>query len=185
MVSHCFVGPSRADGALADLATPDDRGFCTPSSSHGPRRPCSSPIALLGFGAVSLSIFLAYKRRVAQHNLNRWRRKAIAVIMVTLAAIVIGAITSSLLVLVQHKVFQRLLPSNGWEQLDLGNGNRLFVVFALPLVISALLVSASLFCALLGLYEMEEDREWWVRCGDGCWPSTWCGSLPTQLRSMA
>ncbi len=125
----------------------------------------TSPIALLGFGAVSLSIFLAYKRRVAQHNLNRWRRKAIAVVMVTLAAIVIGAITSSLLVLVQHKVFQRLLPSSGWEQIDLGNGNRLFVVFALPLVISALLISASLFCALLGLYEMEEDREWWVRCG--------------------
>ncbi len=39
------------------------------------------------------------------------------------------------------------------------------MVFAVPMVTLTLMTSCSLFCAVLGIYEMEEDREWWVRAG--------------------
>jgi hypothetical protein len=43
--------------------------------------------------------------------------------------------------------------------------HRLFVAVAPPLVITILLITTSLFCALVGAFEQEEDREWWTRGG--------------------
>ena len=39
------------------------------------------------------------------------------------------------------------------------------MTFGLPLVILIPLLAISLLCGLLGVFEMEEDREWWSRAG--------------------
>jgi hypothetical protein len=46
-----------------------------------------------------------------------------------------------------------------------GDGGRLFILFALPLIWAVLLFASSLFSGLLGIYELEEDREWFARSG--------------------
>jgi len=127
------------------------------------------PIALCGFSVISLSIFLAYRSRISGLRLSRWTGKSAAAIMAAIAALVCSAAISGVLYLLHTKIYKFLLDSSSHSDLlrRHGSDDRLFIVFALPFVLLALMLATSLFCALLGLYEMEEDREWWVRCG-GC-----------------
>ena len=87
--------------------------------------------------------------------------------MVTLTAVVASIITSSLFQLSQRVIFPFLQNPDIKSLHRYAHGDRLYILLALPWVITVLLFSATLFCALLGVYEMEEDREWWVR-GGGC-----------------
>jgi len=73
-------------------------------------------------------------------------------------------LTSGLVYLVEPKGFPLLLPQKSLSHATFDD-SRLLVLLAFPSVLSVLLVGTSLFCAFLGLYEMEEDREWLVRCG--------------------
>jgi hypothetical protein len=130
-------------------------------------------IALVAFLLMGSSIFLAYRERVTGRMVS-WGRGAWTVLSVIVAAAAACAALVSLLLwtlenfllvrLANYQVFlpgfQTKSPSNAVDAKDW-----LFVVFALPLVTLALMTSGSMFCALLGIYEMEEDREWWVRAG--------------------
>jgi hypothetical protein len=127
----------------------------------------TAPIGFIGFGTLSLSIFLAYKQRITGRLVGRWRRKAAAAAMMTLTAIVASIASSSLLELLQRVIFPYLLAPKIQHLHRYAHGDRLYILLALPCVLSLLLMTATLFCALLGVYEMEEDREWWVRSG-GC-----------------
>ncbi len=136
-------------------------------------------IALLGYGVVGGSIFLAHSERisrvrspagsVSRMRISRWHGKTLSGLMVAIATVVCSSIMAGILVLLQTKVYKLLLEGGGQSGFlaQWALGDRLFIVFALPLLISCLLMVTSLFCALLGIYEMEEDREWWVRTG-GC-----------------
>jgi hypothetical protein len=133
----------------------------------------SAPIAFAGYSAVSISIFLSYKSRIASRLYGKSMRLARAGIMAFIATVVISTLTSSLLAILQKIVFPFLITASGAAHphphwlVPFATGDRLYIVFALPLLISVILVATSLLCALLGLFEMEEDREWWSR-GGGC-----------------
>jgi hypothetical protein len=125
------------------------------------------PISLVCFGLLALSIFLTYKERVTGRLLGKWRGTRIVFVVMAVVAAVCAVITSAELLALQHVVFPRLLHEASSLSASSPDNARLFVIFALPLVTLTLMMSTSLFCALLGIYEMEEDREWWVRCGGG------------------
>jgi hypothetical protein len=131
-------------------------------------------IALLAYGVVSYSIFLSFRLRIdraaaaGRHfTINRWREQPVAAFMLGLAVLVCSAIASALLYFLHAKVFDFLLHPYTSSLKNHAFGGRLYIVFALPIVITVLLAATSLFCALIGIYEQEEDREWWARCG-GC-----------------
>ncbi len=132
-------------------------------------------IALVAYSCLAISIWLAYKARIndldshpgaSSTKLGFWRRKWVVALIAVLVAVIISLTASSLLLLLQNEVFPHLVTASPSAWLPKHNsGDRLFLVFALPLVLAVLMVSTTLFCALLGIFEMEEDREWWVRCG--------------------
>jgi len=72
------------------------------------------------------------------------------------ASLLMAAATGGLLELLERRVFPKLIC---------GIDDRLFVLFAPPLVLAVILVSTSIYCAMMGLFEGEDDREWWVRSG--------------------
>jgi hypothetical protein len=127
----------------------------------------TAPIAFIAFGTLSLSIFLAYKQRITGRMVGRLRRKTAAAAMMAITAVVASIASSSLLELLQRVIFPYLLSPSIHSLHRYAHGQRLYIVFALPCVLTLMLITATLFCALLGVYEMEEDREWWVRCA-GC-----------------
>ncbi len=137
------------------------------------------PIALGGYLLLSGSFFVAYLRRTKGLLLGRWHGRPVVIALMALTSLAAAVVASGLLGLVEgtmihtlarHKTYvTESVWMNGHWQLHghLQFDNRLLIIFAVPLVTLVLIVSSSLFCALLGGYEMEEDREWWMRCG-GC-----------------
>jgi hypothetical protein len=125
-------------------------------------------IAFIGFQTLSVFLVLAYSEKIAEGTDTHfiWRTRTATWILSGLTAIVVSSLTVSLLTLLQLKVFPWLLhPSGSSLFTSLATGQRLYVLLAFPLIITVLLISSSLYSAFLGLYEVEEDREWWVRCG--------------------
>ena len=124
-------------------------------------------IALVAYALIGGSIYLAYRERVTGRMLS-WGRGTETVISVTLVTTMVSAaVTSALLRVLEKDVFPWLLAQTvrlpGANMTETDAAEWLFVVFALPLVTLTLMTSCFLFCAVLGIYEMEEDREWWVR----------------------
>ena len=132
-------------------------------------------IALLAYSCIAASIWRAYSARINDINqraadnsdkLGFWRRKWVVALLALFVAIIISLFASALLLLLQREVFPHLITASHHPWLPKHNsGDRLFLVFALPLILTVLMISTTLFCALLGIFEMEEDREWWVRGG--------------------
>jgi len=79
---------------------------------------------------------------------------------------VVAALAGWLLGLLRSDLLPRIyaLHKPGWLPFP-ADGTSLLVLLALPLVWTVLLVSSSLFSGLIGIYEMEDDREWWARAG--------------------
>ena len=123
-------------------------------------------IALLGFGTLAASVWLAYKARIQGLDLGKRKGKIGAALMGLLVTVLISLLTDALLLLTRHSLYKYLLWGGDSSFLQRhGSDDRLFIVFALPLTLVILMSTTSLFCALMGVFEMEEDREWWVRCG--------------------
>ena len=108
-----------------------------------------------------------------------WRALYLAI-----AAVVSAALASGLAVLLTWKVLpfltlthnvpvghksgspfccQAAPPNVAWFTFPADD--RIFMIFAVPLVIMIPLLTVSLLSGLLGLFEQEEDREWWSRVG--------------------
>ena len=122
-------------------------------------------ICVFDFGALTVFIWLAFKAGLQKVQRSVLRDKIWAAAMGALATLAISALTAWLLQLIRL-LYPTLLTGKGSTFLaDHASGGRLFIVFALPLTITLLMSTTSLFCALLGLFEVEEDREWWARCG--------------------
>ena len=126
-------------------------------------------LSVVNFAVVGFSIFLAYKDRVAERNLSFGRAKAMPLFMALLAVVVISAMTSGLISLLQAYVCPNLFKFHAHSDFVIFHEHllRLFIIFGLPFIITILTIASSFFCALLGVFEMEEDREWWARAG-GC-----------------
>ena len=123
-------------------------------------------ICMVDFGVLAVSIWLAYKERIGQINLGRSRGRVGAGVMNVIATLSISLLTGWLLQLDRLYVYPILLSGGSSPFLQqLASDSRLFIVFALPITLTILMATTSLFCALLGIFEMEQDREWWVRCG--------------------
>jgi hypothetical protein len=124
-------------------------------------------IALVAFFLLGGSIYLAYRDRVTGRMLSWGRGTETVISVILITAVASAAVTSVLLWVLKENVFPWLLaqtvPLPNVDGTDAAEW--LFVVFAVPLVTLTLMTSSSLFCAVLGIYEMEEDREWWVRAG--------------------
>lgn len=124
-------------------------------------------ICVFDFGALTVFIWLAYKAGLQKVQRSVLRDKIWAAAMGALATLAISALTAWLLQLIRL-LYPTLLEGKGSTFLaHHASGQRLFIVFGLPLTITLLMSTTSLFCALLGLFEVEEDREWWARCGGG------------------
>jgi hypothetical protein len=129
--------------------------------------------ALVGYGILSLYIWSAYRGRVDQmlakgvSGPNFWRRKSTVGFLLMLAAAGAALLASVLLSLVQQEIFSSLLkPSAEWNWINTYVGrDGLFATFSVPLVVAVLMLTTVLFCAVIGLFEQEEDREWWARMG--------------------
>jgi hypothetical protein len=123
-------------------------------------------IGVLGFGVIAVSIWLAYHGRVKKLQLGIWREAMGPVLMAVVAVLAISAVTVWLLWLMCRFLYGILgaHPQTTFLQQH-GSDHRLFIVFAVPIVITILMAATSLFCALMGWFEMEEDREWWARMG--------------------
>ena len=121
-------------------------------------------IALLGFLLLGIAIVVSYRRRMLNNGAGA--RMASAVLMVVIAAPVAAAASGGLLYWLQACVFGKLSqPPAGTFWAMHGSDHRLFTIFAVPIVMLALTLTTTLFSALMGLFETEDDREWWVRCG--------------------
>jgi hypothetical protein len=130
-------------------------------------------MGLVGYGVLSLFIWVAYSGRVNEmlakggSESGFWRRKGTVAILMILATIGTALLASALLSLVEHGIFPLLIrPNPGWTWVNTYVGrDGLFATFSVPLVVSILMITTALFCAVLGLFEQEEDREWWARMG--------------------
>jgi hypothetical protein len=160
----CFVLPVFLASWLL-VAAWTDNGEVLPWTDYLWSPPIT-PIALAAFAVLGASLFWTYSRRVTGRMLSQWRGRISVGVLIALTAVVSSFLLTSLMVLLQQDVFPRL-TAPGTNLSDPRTDPRIFLIFSLPLVSLALMTSCSLFCALLGIYEMEEDREWWVRCG-GC-----------------
>ncbi len=167
---------------LAVSETPDPGWEFWPLSRPFPVR---TGIAFVGFATLAISIWQAHTVRMDElstqadrmrtmqqtaapaANKLRWRSSGTVLFLSLLAAVVSSFLASSLLLLVQRG-FLPLLDKFGLPLKYCGAAkvcNPLHITVALPAIVAVLLVSTAIFCALLGVYEKEEDREWWVRCG--------------------
>jgi hypothetical protein len=97
------------------------------------------------------------------------RRRPFAAVMAVVATLSISALTGGLLTWLESSVASYLdgpgiaawMKPPGLPLTD----QPLFVLFALPMVTAIVTTTTLLFCALLGVFEVEDDREWWVRNG--------------------
>jgi hypothetical protein len=122
-------------------------------------------ICVFDFGALTFFIWLAYKAELQKVKRGILGRKIWAGVIGVLATVTISALTAWLLQLTRL-LYPILLAGGGITFLQsYASDRRLFIVFGLPFTITILMATTSLFCALLGLFEVEEDREWWARCG--------------------
>lgn len=118
--------------------------------------------AVLGF--FILRAYLRFPKRGSPSGI--WKSRIRVTLLVTAAIVVMSYIASALLCLVQEDFFPWLADQavrREWLRSYIGAG--VYATFSVPLMLGALLVSTTLFCAVFGLLEMEEDREWWMRCG--------------------
>jgi hypothetical protein len=130
-------------------------------------------MGLVGYGLLSSFIWVAYSGRVNEmlakggSESGFWRRKDTVAILMILTTIGTALLASALLSLVEHAIFPLLVrPNPGWTWVNTYVGrDGLFATFSVPLVVSILMITTALFCAVLGLFEQEEDREWWARMG--------------------
>lgn len=123
-------------------------------------------VGLIGFGFVAASIWKAYRERTSDLRLGLGKGAFGTAALAVVATVAISFLTSWLLLLVRHYVYPMLLGVGRYHMRGpTGSEYGLFSVFALPLNLGILMATTSLFCALLGVFEMEQDREWWTRCG--------------------
>jgi hypothetical protein len=129
-------------------------------------------MALVLYGMIAVSVWLAYSKRINKlitkgAEVGFLRRREVVAILSGIAAIVMSYLISAALSILHGVVFPFLVaPRIQWQWFNVHVGREgLFVTLSVPLVIACLLSITSLLCAVLGLFEMEEDREWWVRAG--------------------
>jgi len=83
-----------------------------------------------------------------------------------LTAVLCALITAALLLALRDHLYQPMLDHGHFHlgQIMIAH-SWLFVVLGIPSVVTVLLMTTTLLCALLGVFERDEDREWWARCG--------------------
>jgi len=130
-------------------------------------------VALVSYGTLAFSIFRSYARhqdatvKQSRQTTECGQPKWVVGIHMVLAAVVMSLITGALLCLVQMGVIPKLVGSGEqWNWLATHVGTEaLLATISVPLILAVPLVTTALFCGVLGLYEQEEDREWWMRIG--------------------
>ncbi len=126
----------------------------------------ATAIALLGFLVMAGMLFRSNRKRVLAsgeaEKVRDWRGAIRGVQM--LAAALAAASATVALLWVLAKLFPYLLRTHQWKY-HLVTDDRLFAILALPLFTLVPLISVSLFAGLVGVFEEEEDREWFSRAG--------------------
>jgi hypothetical protein len=116
----------------------------------------------MGFGLLSLSTFAIYKGRAETTSVGAARKKWVVGWGLAGATVFMAITTAGVMFLIQKYGFGRL------ESLHSARGvlksGTPFAVFAYPLAVAALTFCGTVYCALIGLFEGEDDREWWARC---------------------
>ena len=126
----------------------------------------AAAIALLGFLVMAGMLFRSNRQRVLAsgeaQKVKGWRGVIRGVQM--LAAALAAAAATFALLRVLAKLFPYLLQVHQWKY-RLVIDDRLFAILALPLFTLVPLLAVSLFAGLVGVFEQEEDREWFSRAG--------------------
>jgi hypothetical protein len=123
-------------------------------------------VGVVGYLILGIWIWETYRRRSEAAEDAGKVGAANAFVLSIVVSLVIGILASGILMGIQKLSSQAMIAIMAHPNLShLALEGRLYLVFALPLTTTAIMVATSLFCALLGLLEMEEDREWWARCG--------------------
>ena len=102
-------------------------------------------------------------KQTSQRKLHRLAVKA--ALMILAAVVTAGCVTGGMLMLMRVYAYPWLIDYKP-ELVDWSfETGPLFVALALPGVLAILMSAMTMFSALSGLFESEEDREWWVRIG--------------------
>ncbi len=123
-------------------------------------------ISWLGFARLGAGVCHSYQNAVSTGRTAAHREShRLKDILATQSAALISALaTAGLLAWVVDRVFPHLTHCPpGSESIALQD--RLFTIFAPPLVTMIPLLTVSLFSGLVGVFEQEEDREWLSRAG--------------------
>lgn len=130
-------------------------------------------IGILSYGLLAFGNFKGYSKRMGEtiarggRAAGFWRFRGVVAALMAITAFVIAVLSSVLINLIEHRLLPALVKLSAeskWLSTFVG-GNGLYTTLSVPLIIAAILSTTSLFCAILGIFEFEEDREWWVRNG--------------------
>ena len=129
----------------------------------------------LGLFLLSLLLFGSYRRRIRRSTHATLARGGSATwrfFLMQLAVFAGAAAAMGLTLGLVKGVFPSLslvrtvvLGHVAGRSISFNADDRVFMIFAVPLVALIPLLIISLFSALVSAYEMEEDREWWARAG--------------------
>ena len=127
-------------------------------------------VAWAGFAILAGCLFYSYRlRELETKDVNRERlvRGVHGVgrfLLTQLAALASAGTTTALLALLAAEIFPALVRIPVKPRPFVAD-DRLFTLLALPLVTLVPMLAATLFSGLLGVFELEEDREWLSRVG--------------------
>ncbi len=121
-------------------------------------------LAEAGIFCLGLGVYRSYFRRLrwSTHKsliegFSNFLRKA---------GIFVAGLASALVSIALAGLFYEVvLPATATQPVDFASDQRLLVTFGLPLITLIPFLTTSLLSGLLGIFEAEEDREWWSRAG--------------------
>jgi hypothetical protein len=131
---------------------------------HWDTRTISFLIALISFIVVAVSIGIAHWLRLQRIPRRTWGWKTLLVLF-GLIAVGSASLLTMWLLYEGRKLTPILLHTACTVFKHCNDEGELFIIFALPLTITIIMATTTVFCAMLGLFELEEDREWWARNG--------------------
>jgi hypothetical protein len=119
-------------------------------------------LAAMGFSLLSWATYKTYAVRAEMDSAGASRKRWAVVCGLTGATVFMALATGGVFFGLQAYALRGL--EHGFLACHSLETGRLFAIFAFPLVIVTLMLCSIIYCALIGLLEGEDDREWWARC---------------------
>lgn len=128
-------------------------------------------LGFVSFGVLSLGTWRIYRRKTEEIRSKRlkvslMRQPPIVALILFVETLFIAVSSGWFVARIDSWLvsLSSLRPSIPFVR-DIAANGGLFILFSLPIVWGTLILASSLFSGMIGIYELEEDREWWARAG--------------------